>query len=50
VRILRDALAGIDVPLLNLDGDGLDKRSYAAGQARTRLEGFIEMLEEGLVT
>ncbi|MFQ6015177.1 MAG: 2-hydroxyacyl-CoA dehydratase subunit D [Anaerolineae bacterium] len=44
VRIIKDALAEINVPLLNLDGDGMDERNYAAGQVKTRLEGFIEML------
>jgi len=44
VRILRDALAEIGVPMLSLDGDGIDDRNYAPGQEKTRVEAFLEML------
>ena len=32
------------VPVLNLEVDCVDKRNFAEGQLRTRLEAFIEML------
>jgi benzoyl-CoA reductase/2-hydroxyglutaryl-CoA dehydratase subunit BcrC/BadD/HgdB len=44
VRVLKDSLMELDVPLLNLDGDGIDSRTYSPGQEKTRVEGFLEML------
>lgn len=44
-RILKDAFAEDDIPFINVDGDGCDARAATAGQLRTRLEGFIEILE-----
>lgn len=45
LQLLRDALKRKDIPFLNLDGDCVDGRNYFEGQIRTRLEGFVEMLE-----
>ncbi|MCD6452019.1 MAG: 2-hydroxyacyl-CoA dehydratase [Acidobacteria bacterium] len=44
VRILKEALASLGVPLLDLDGDCVDPSGYSSGQVRTRIEGFLEML------
>ncbi len=44
-RLLQDSLAAIGVPLLTLDMDIGDGREYSPEQVRTRLEGFIEVLE-----
>ena len=46
VRPIRDALARINVPFLELDGDCIDDRNYSEGQTRTRLEGFVELMEK----
>ena len=35
------------VPVLILDGDGCDRRNAGDGQMMTRVEAFIEMLENG---
>ena len=34
------------IPTLILDGDGIDKRNSHDGQIKTRLEAFLEMLDE----
>ena len=44
LRVVAEALQAEGVPLLVLDGDCVDARSYSDGQYRTRLEGFVEML------
>ena len=33
--------------MLILDGDGIDRRNSHDGQIKTRLEAFLEMLDEG---
>jgi benzoyl-CoA reductase/2-hydroxyglutaryl-CoA dehydratase subunit BcrC/BadD/HgdB len=45
-RLLQDSLADLDIPLLTLDMDIGDGREYSPEQTRTRLEGFIEVLEQ----
>jgi len=47
VRLMKDSLAEVGVPLLSLDGDGVDDRNYAPGQERTRAEAFLEMRASG---
>ena len=32
--------------MINLDGDGIDKRNSHDGQIKTRLEAFLEMIKE----
>jgi len=44
-RLLQDSLAELDIPLLTLDMDIGDGREYSPEQVKTRLEGFIEVLE-----
>ncbi|MGD8992158.1 MAG: 2-hydroxyacyl-CoA dehydratase family protein [Desulfobacterales bacterium] len=43
--LISDGLKEVDVPVLNLEVDCVDKRNFAEGQLRTRLEAFVEMLE-----
>ncbi len=43
--LMQTGLAEIGVPVLNLEVDCVDPRSFAEGQLRTRLEAFVEMLE-----
>jgi benzoyl-CoA reductase/2-hydroxyglutaryl-CoA dehydratase subunit BcrC/BadD/HgdB len=43
--VIRDVMKKRDVPVLILDGDGVDSRNYSREQTRLRLEAFIEMLE-----
>ena len=42
--LISDGLKEIGVPVLNLEVDCVDKRNFAEGQLRTRLEAFFEML------
>ena len=37
-------LKDVGVPVLNLEVDCVDERNFAAGQVRTRIEAFMEML------
>lgn len=45
-RLLHDELAALDIPFLTLDVDISDPRGYSAEQTKTRLEGFIEVLDQ----
>ena len=40
-------LQEMDIPMLILDGDGIDRRNSHDGQIKTRLEAFLEMLGAG---
>lgn len=42
--LISDALRSEGVPVLNLEVDCVDPRSFAEGQLKTRLEDFVEML------
>ena len=42
--LLRDHLQKRGIPLLQLDGDGIDERNSHDGQIKTRLEAFFEVL------
>ncbi|MGL5635230.1 MAG: 2-hydroxyacyl-CoA dehydratase subunit D [Sarcina sp.] len=42
--ILKNLLEKENIPLINLDGDGIDRRNSQEGQNKTRLEAFFEML------
>lgn len=44
--LVEDGLRSEGVPVLNLEVDCIDSRSFSAGQIQTRLEAFIEMLQE----
>ena len=43
--LIEDGLKDIGVPVLNLDVDCVDSRKFTEGQFRTRLEAFMEMLD-----
>ena len=43
-RIIKDSLGKIGVPVLVLDGDCVDSSNSSAGQIKTRLQGYIEIL------
>lgn len=43
--LLKEQLQELEIPMLILDGDGIDKRNSHDGQIKTRLEAFLEMLE-----
>jgi len=42
--LVEEGLHAIGVPVLNLEVDCADPRSFAEGQLRTRLEAFVEMI------
>ena len=44
---MKSAFDEAGIPLLILDGDGIDKRNDAPGQIKTRAEAFFEMLAAG---
>lgn len=45
VPYLKEELRKRGIPFLSLDGDCVDSGSFPAGQLRTRVEGFLEMLK-----
>ena len=45
--LLKEKLKDMDIPMLILDGDGIDRRNSHDGQIKTRLEAFLEMLDSG---
>jgi benzoyl-CoA reductase/2-hydroxyglutaryl-CoA dehydratase subunit BcrC/BadD/HgdB len=44
-RRLKDSVERLGLPFLTLDMDIIDPRGYSPEQIRTRLEGFIELLQ-----
>lgn len=42
--LLKEAMKKDDIPMLILDGDGIDRRNSHDGQIKTRLEAFFETL------
>lgn len=42
--LLKEKMQELGIPMINLDGDGIDKRNIHDGQIKTRLEAFLEML------
>lgn len=42
---LKERIQEKGIPMLILDGDGIDKRNSHDGQIKTRLEAFLEMLD-----
>ncbi len=45
--LLKERMQERNIPMLILDGDGVDKRNSHDGQIKTRLEAFLEMIETG---
>ncbi len=43
-RIIKDSLGKMGIPVLVLDGDCVDRSNSSAGQIKTRLQGYIEIL------
>ena len=43
-RIIKDSLKEIGIPTLVLDGDCVDQNNSSKGQIKTRMQGFIEIL------
>ncbi len=43
--LLKERMQRMGVPMLILDGDGIDRRNSHDGQIKTRLEAFLEMLD-----
>jgi benzoyl-CoA reductase/2-hydroxyglutaryl-CoA dehydratase subunit BcrC/BadD/HgdB len=43
--LIAQGLKAIDIPVLNLEMDCVDERNFTEGQVRTRLEAFVELLE-----
>jgi benzoyl-CoA reductase/2-hydroxyglutaryl-CoA dehydratase subunit BcrC/BadD/HgdB len=46
-RIIKDYLKGRGFPLLVLDGDCVDRANSSTGQIKTRLQGYMEILNTG---
>lgn len=44
--ILKEEMKKHGIPMLILDGDGIDRRNSHDGQIKTRLEAFLEMIQE----
>ena len=44
-RIIKDSLKEMDIPMLLLDGDCLNKNNSSEGQMLTRLQGFMEIVD-----
>lgn len=42
--LLKEKMQELGIPMLILDGDGIDKRNSHDGQIKTRLEAFLELL------
>lgn len=49
VMLLKEEMQKANVPMLILDGDGMDRRNSHDGQIKTKLEAFLEIIkkEEG---
>ena len=45
--LLKEKMQDMGIPMLILDGDGIDRRNSHDGQIKTRLEAFLEMLDAG---
>ncbi len=45
--LLKEKMQEMQIPMLILDGDGIDRRNSHDGQIKTRLEAFLEMLDSG---
>ena len=43
--LLKERMQEKNIPMLILDGDGIDKRNSHDGQIKTRLEAFLEMIQ-----
>lgn len=46
VMLLKEEMQKNHIPMLILDGDGMDRRNSHDGQIKTRLEAFLEMINK----
>ena len=46
VMLLKEEMRKRGVPMLILDGDAMDRRNSHDGQIKTRLEAFLELLDQ----
>ena len=44
--LLKETLRDQNISFLTLDGDGMDRRNSHDGQIKTRLEAFLELLNQ----
>jgi benzoyl-CoA reductase/2-hydroxyglutaryl-CoA dehydratase subunit BcrC/BadD/HgdB len=44
--LLKDSKNKLNIPMLTLDGDAVDRRNSHDGQIKTRLEAFLELINE----
>lgn len=45
--LIKNSLESAGLPTMILDGDGCNPANTSDGQVSTRLQAFVEMLEEG---
>ncbi|MFA9375450.1 MAG: 2-hydroxyacyl-CoA dehydratase family protein [Lachnotalea sp.] len=46
VMLLKEEMQKNNIPMLIMDGDGMDRRNSPDGQMKTRLEAFLEMIQK----
>lgn len=46
VMLLKEEMKKRNIPMLIIDGDGMDRRNISDGQMKTRLEAFLEMISK----
>lgn len=44
--LLKESMNKLNIPMLTLDGDAVDRRNSHDGQIKTRLEAFLELINE----
>ena len=44
--ILKESMNKLNIPMLTLDGDAMDRRNSHDGQIKTRFEAFLELINE----
>lgn len=45
VMLMKEEMRRLEVPMLALDGDAMDRRNSHDGQIKTRLEAFLELID-----
>ena len=44
--LLKESMNKLNIPMLTLDGDAVDRRNSHDGQIKTRVEAFLELINE----
>ena len=44
--LLKESMSKLNVPILILDGDAMDRRNSHDGQIKTRFEAFLELINK----